>query len=74
MHFLYSHFSKKIILLICFCLTIPCLSRTSSAQYDEEMKILRLFYKEKDLVVSPTRHPKPISRVARSNWKAQASS
>ncbi|MBA4395604.1 MAG: TonB-dependent receptor, partial [Desulfobacca sp.] len=28
------------------------------------MEVLRLFYKEKDLVVSATRHPKPISQVA----------
>ena len=28
------------------------------------MQILRLFYNEKDLVVSPTRYPKPISQVA----------
>ena len=40
------------------------LCQTSFAQSEEEMKILRLFYKEKELVVSPTRHPKPISHVA----------
>ncbi len=28
------------------------------------MKILQMFYKEKELVVTPTRHPKPISLVA----------
>jgi vitamin B12 transporter len=39
-------------------------SWTSGAQYEEEMKILRMFYEEKDLVVSPTRHPKRISQVA----------
>ncbi len=60
----HSRFSKKIIPLLCVGLTILCVSRTSSAQLEEEMKILRMFYKEKELVVSPTRHPKPISQVA----------
>lgn len=35
-----------------------------AAPSEEEMEILRLFYKEKDLVVSSTRHPKPISQAA----------
>ena len=30
----------------------------------EEMQTLRMFYREEDLVVSPTRHPKPITQVA----------
>jgi vitamin B12 transporter len=34
------------------------------AQIEEEMKILRMFYKEKELVLTPTRYPKPISQVA----------
>ncbi|MCP4348459.1 MAG: TonB-dependent receptor [Desulfobacterales bacterium] len=34
------------------------------AQTEEEMKILEMFYKSKDLVVSATRHPKSISQVA----------
>ena len=40
------------------------LCHTAAAQSEEEMMVLCLFYKEKDLVVSPTRHPKPISQVA----------
>lgn len=35
-----------------------------AAQSQDEMDVLRLFYKEKDIVVSATRHPKPISQVA----------
>ncbi|MBN1931761.1 MAG: TonB-dependent receptor [Desulfobacterales bacterium] len=38
--------------------------RICEAQIEDEMQILRLFYKEQDLVISPTRHPKPISQVA----------
>jgi vitamin B12 transporter len=60
----HSRFSKIIIPLLCVTLTILCISRSSSSQVEEEMKILRMFYKEKELVVSPTRHPKPISHVA----------
>jgi vitamin B12 transporter len=36
----------------------------AAAQSMEEIQSLRLFYKEDELVVSATRHPKPISRVA----------
>jgi len=61
---LYSFFLKKGIFLLCFTLTLTSLCQTSAAQSEEEMKILRMFYREKDLVVSPTRHPKPISQVA----------
>ena len=40
----------------------PC--HYAAAQTEEEMKILSMFYKEEELVVTPTRHPKPISQVA----------
>jgi vitamin B12 transporter len=36
----------------------------SFAQSEEEMQVLQMFYKEKDLVVSATRNLKPISQVA----------
>jgi vitamin B12 transporter len=64
MDFLYTSFVKRGFLIACFVLALTSLPPSSSAQYEEEMKILRMFYKEKDLVVSPTRHPKPISQVA----------
>ena len=38
--------------------------RTAAAQSPEEMQTLRLFYKEKDLVTSATRYPKPVSQAA----------
>ncbi|MFB0532978.1 MAG: TonB-dependent receptor, partial [Desulfatiglandales bacterium] len=50
--------------MFCFILAMTSLPWTSAAQYEEEMKILRMFYEEKDLVISPTRYPKPISQVA----------
>jgi len=61
---LYSYFLKKGILLFFFALAMTSSYQNSAAQSEEEMKILRMFCKGKDLVVSPTRHPKPISRVA----------
>jgi outer membrane cobalamin receptor len=40
-----------------------CSPPPASAQSDEEMDILRMIYKDQDLV-TPTRSPKPISQVA----------
>jgi len=64
MDFMYSNFLKIGFLITCFLLALTSLPQSSSAQYEEEMKSLRMFYKEKDLVVSPTRHQKHISQVA----------
>ncbi|HEU0265806.1 MAG TPA: TonB-dependent receptor, partial [Geobacterales bacterium] len=36
----------------------------AAAVSDEEMQVLRMFYPESELVVTPTRTPKPISQVA----------
>ena len=52
------------ILLIAVSLTGICLCRTAAAQSPEEMQSLRLFYKEDELVISATRHPKPLSQAA----------
>jgi len=38
--------------------------RPAYAQHEEEMEILQMYYKEEELVVTPTRYPKPISQVA----------
>jgi len=58
-------FAKRHALLF-FCLTFAAFFfiRPSLAATNEEMKILLLFYKEEDLVVTPTRQPKPLSQVA----------
>jgi len=58
--------------LFSFVLTIVYLCHTGAAQSEEEMKILRMFYREKDLVVSPTRHPKSVSQVAENITVATA--
>ena len=58
------YFIKNGIYIFFFFLASVCFCLSAFAQSEEEMQILRLFYKEKDLVVSPTRYPKPISQVA----------
>jgi vitamin B12 transporter len=63
------NFRDRDILIVCFFVffcTIPLFlfCPPSFAQSEEEMQTLQMFYKEKDLVVSATRNPKPISQVA----------
>jgi vitamin B12 transporter len=60
------YFIKNGIYIFFFFLASVCFCPSAFAQPEEEMQILRLFYNEKDLdlVVSPTRYPKPISQVA----------
>jgi vitamin B12 transporter len=63
------NFRDRNILIICFfvffCATpLFLFCPPSFAQSEEEMQVLQMFYKEKDLVVSATRNPKPISQVA----------
>ncbi len=50
--------------MLCCALAMTSFCQAFAAQSEEEMEVLRLFYREKDLVVSATRHPKPISQVA----------
>ena len=62
---MYRYFLKtKFVFLVALALTVffPC--RIAHADSGQEMQILHMFYKEKDLVVSATRHPKPVSQVA----------
>ncbi|MBN1830677.1 MAG: TonB-dependent receptor [Deltaproteobacteria bacterium] len=52
------------ILSFCFLSVIIFSCLPMGAQTQDEMIVLSLFYEEKDLVVTPTRYPKPISQVA----------
>lgn len=61
---MYRCFFKKISLFFFFFLITFFYSYSAFAQPEEEMKMLRLFYKEEELVVTPTRNPKPVSQVA----------
>lgn len=55
---------RKAIICVSMVAAIPYLDARVSAQTEEEMNILQMIYKEKDLVVTPTRSAKPISQVA----------
>ncbi|MDY6854978.1 MAG: TonB-dependent receptor [Thermodesulfobacteriota bacterium] len=55
---------KESSFLLSFIITLILFLHTAAAQSQEEMDVLRMFYKEKDLVITATRHPKPISQVA----------
>ncbi len=57
-------FMKTALWLICAGVLVFNYSRGAAQQREEEMQTLQMFYRQKDLVVSPTRHPKPISQVA----------
>ena len=62
-----NFYSKKILLFLCIILIIIPFSQTSASQLyksSREMDILRLYYKEEDLVITPTRHQKDILQVA----------
>jgi vitamin B12 transporter len=61
---MYRVFQKTSILFLYSILTILYFCPQAFAQSEEEMKILRMYYKEDELVVTPTRHPKPLSQVA----------
>ncbi len=45
---------------------LPCGSAYANEQLKKEMEILRLFYTDKELVITSTRQPKPISKVAKN--------
>ncbi len=59
-----GYFFKHALFFLLFFTAFVFLSQNAAAQSEEEMKVLLMFYREKDLVVSPTRHPKHISQVA----------
>src|SRR4030067_1926321 len=61
---MYRFCLQAIISHFCFILFFFFFYHPAYAQIEEEMKILRMFYKEEELVVTPTRYPKPISQVA----------
>src|SRR4030067_3014962 len=61
---MYRYFLNTRLLHFCFLLIIFSFCHPAYAQIEEEMRILRMFYKEEELVVTPTRYPKPISQTA----------
>ncbi len=51
------------VIYLCLVLASDFFLPTCSAQSEEEMQVLRMFYKGEDLVITPTRHPKHVSQV-----------
>lgn len=59
-----SIFLKNCFLLLCAIISLACLQSTALAEPDGDLRTLEMFYEGKDLVVSATRSPKPISQTA----------
>jgi len=55
---------RKTALILTLASFLLCLCQNIRAQSSEEMRMLELFYGEKDLVITPTRYPKPVNQVA----------
>jgi vitamin B12 transporter len=64
---MYRHSLKiRILIFLSLFLTANILffCPSASAQSEEEIQTLQMFFKEEELVVTPTRSPKPVSQVA----------
>lgn len=61
---MHIRYPVKIILLFCIILAISSLCQATITDFKEEIDTLLLFYKKEDVVITPTRHLKPILRVA----------
>ncbi|MGA1790431.1 MAG: TonB-dependent receptor plug domain-containing protein [bacterium] len=57
-------YKRTIQIFLCITLALSPLCEKAIARSKEEMKILHMFYKEEQLVVTPGRYPKPISHAA----------
>ncbi|MBI5409407.1 MAG: TonB-dependent receptor [Nitrospirae bacterium] len=56
--------NRSLLLFSSWILSLIILPSFAFAQSEEELKILRMYFKEDELVITPTRTPKPISKVA----------
>ena len=59
-----SFFFRKALIVFILAAALPAFCETASAQYEEDLKILQMYYQEDELVISSSRFPKPISQVA----------
>ena len=59
-----TYFTKKTIVYFLLFLLVLLFSSEAKAQSEEENRFLAMYYKADELVISPTRTPKPISQVA----------
>ncbi len=60
----YYYFQGTILFLFVFFMPFKCYAQVFPELFSEEMQILKMYYDEKALVVTASRHPKSISRVA----------
>jgi vitamin B12 transporter len=63
-YIIHNNFLSKAIFLFTLALFIIPFSQTACAEPTEEMQTILMYYNEEDLVITPTRFPKPISNVA----------
>jgi vitamin B12 transporter len=59
---MHKYFAKTIVFFVSMLFVLLC-NIPAHAQPEREMTTLRMFYDEDDIVVTPTRYPKSISRV-----------
>lgn len=59
-----NYFLKRGILFLCLILILACFCQRANAHPEEEISLLRMYYKEEELVVTPSRNPKPLSQTA----------
>jgi len=59
-----NYFLKRCIFFLCLILILICFCQRANAHHEGEVSFLRMYYKEKELVVTPTRNPKSISQTA----------
>ncbi len=57
-------FVTKALCFLCVSVLVLNCNQAAAGQREEELQTLQMFYRQKDLVVSSTRYPKPISQVA----------
>lgn len=59
-----NYFLKRSVFFLCLMLILTCFCQRTNGHSKEDLSLLRIYYKEEELVVTPTRNPKPISPVA----------
>ena len=59
-----DEFTSYLFISLFFILNILFFPTSAFAQSEEEMRILRMYFKEEELVIAPTRAPKSLSQVA----------
>lgn len=59
-----NYYRRLLVVVICIFIKICAIASISYAVSEREYKTLLLFFEEKDIVFSPTRHKKPISQTA----------